>query len=440
MQSKTHSIFVIALILVAMLSKMARGHIIPTPAVSKDEAMTMLLRPPQPSPLRSSIEKAQKALANQPQNPGHCFEQLGRLFISEARVMHQERGYQLADVCARMMDVESPQALLLRGHALLAMHRFHDAEEIARSLLLKRQEMVDHALLGDALMEQGRIDDSLPVYQSMIDAKPCLPSYSRIAHVRWLKGDVDGALDMMEQAVACGSYRDPEPMAWCTTRLAFFLWQKGDAEAAVTLANRAMEIVPSYPQALLIVGRVKLSNGDARGATDALALAAKQSPLPEILWALLDAQHAAGDESEATMAMIQSNGEAGDPRSFSLYLATRGADIEHALDLAKTEMQTRRDVFSWDALAWAQFASGEPEAALISVRKAMAEGTRDARLFLHAGLIARRANDPKADDWLAQARSVRALLLPSEQQILDRRQTGAAAETPRSSQPQVVNK
>lgn len=442
MPSKARSILIIVMLVVQSQPRMARGHVTPLPPLSHEQAMEMLLATPKASPLQHSIEKAQAALREKPHDLNRL-EQLGRLFISEARVMHAEHGYQLAHVAARMMAMESPdqpQALLLQGHALLAMHRFHDAEELGRLLLTKRQEMVDHALLGDALMEQGRLDESLPSYQAMIDAKPCLPSYSRVAHLRWLKGDLDGAIEMMAQAVACGSYRDPEPMAWCTARLAFFQWQKGNADAAATLAERALEMVPGYPQAMLIKGRVKLAHNDANGAVAMLELAVKQSPLPEMLWALLDAQRAAGINGDATLALLKAKGEAGDPRSFSLYLATQRLDPDHALDLAKAEMQSRRDVFSWDALAWAQYAAGETEAALVSARRALAEGTCDARLFLHSGVIAKRANDTHADEWLARARAMRALLLPSEQLFLSSGADNAAGEPPRSDSPQVVIK
>jgi len=48
----------------------------------------------------------------------------------------------------------------------------------------------------------------------MIDIRPCLQTYARVAHVRWLKGDLDGAIELMEQAVKAGSTREPEPAAW----------------------------------------------------------------------------------------------------------------------------------------------------------------------------------------------------------------------------------
>jgi hypothetical protein len=67
------------------------------------------------------------------------------------------------------------------------------------------------------------------------------------------------------------------------------------------------------------------------------------------------------------------------PRTFSLYLATRGEDVARALRLAKTELETRADVFTLDALAWAWMANGNAEQAWIFAQRAVAEGTQDAR-------------------------------------------------------------
>ena len=43
----------------------------------------------------------------------------------------------------------------------------------------------------------------------MIDLKPFYQSYTRAAHLRWLKGDLDGAVRMMSSAVRAASPRDP---------------------------------------------------------------------------------------------------------------------------------------------------------------------------------------------------------------------------------------
>ncbi len=71
------------------------------------------------------------------------------------------------------------------------MHRFSEAEAIARRLVAVREFVLDYGLLGDVLMEQGRVAEAAGAYQKMIDLKPFYQSYTRAAHLRWLKGDLE---------------------------------------------------------------------------------------------------------------------------------------------------------------------------------------------------------------------------------------------------------
>jgi len=53
------------------------------------------------------------------------------------------------------------------------------------------------------------------------------------------------------------------------------------------------------------------------------------------------------------------------------------------------------------------------------MRQALSEGTEDARLFFHAGIIAVRSGQTaKARPWLKKAAALSHLLLPSERQRL----------------------
>ena len=61
-------------------------------------------------------------------------------------------------------------------------------------LVVQRTFPLDYGLLGDAVLEQGSLDEAAIAYQCMVDLRPDLQSYSRVAHLRWLKGDVDGAI------------------------------------------------------------------------------------------------------------------------------------------------------------------------------------------------------------------------------------------------------
>lgn len=393
---------------------------------------TVLAGITQPSPLADLFQQVLTTLRARPQHLP-ALEQLGRLYISQARLSHDEAHYQSSAHCADLILAQQPQhpgALLLKGHSQLAMHQFHDAEDTALLLLAQRQDMQAHALLGDALMEQGQLTAALPAYQAMLDAKPCMPSYSRIAHYRWLKGDLRGALDMAQLAATCGSYRDPEPLAWVTTRIALYQWQLGESASALASVERALQLLPQYAHALHLRGRIHLGQQHAAPAVADLRAAAQQLPLPEVQWALAEALELSSSSSAQPIhQQLQKTGAQADPRSYSLYLSTQRSQPELALTLAKEELRTRRDVFSWAALAWAQHHCGQHQAAHHSLLRALSEGTQEARLSLHAYLIAQQVGDAAlARTHLQLAQQMRSQLLPSEQRLLQQATAPDAAE------------
>ena len=69
----------------------------------------------------------------------------------------------------------------------------------------QREVALDYGLLGDALMEQGRLTEAAAAYQRMVDLKPFYQSYTRAAHARWMRGDLDGAIGR------CGGDRISQP-------------------------------------------------------------------------------------------------------------------------------------------------------------------------------------------------------------------------------------
>src|SRR5262249_20946119 len=83
------------------------------------------------------------------------------------------------------------------------------------------------------------------------------------------------------------------------------------------------------------------------------------------------------------------------------------------------ELKDRADVFTHDALAWALFKADRPEEAWDSMERALAEGTQDARLFLHAAVIAARLGREDVGRWLTRTRELERLLLPSERRHLE---------------------
>ena len=89
-------------------------------------------------------------------------------------------------------------------------------------------------------------------------------------------------------------------------------------------------------------------------------------------------------------AIAQLAGEAGSvyDRGLSLYLSDHGLEPERAVSLARDELAIRPDVYGYDTLAWALLNAGDAAGADAPMQSALAAGTKDARLWYHAGLIA----------------------------------------------------
>ena len=373
--------------------------------------------------LDEQIRKLQDAIRTLADPRAHL-ERLGWLYVAKARASHDPGFYKLAEHCALALQshaAKSPEALLLRGHVEQSLHRFKEAEAIARELVARREFAFDHGLLGDALADQGKLDEAIAEYQRMVDLRPDLQSYSRVAHARWLKGDLSGAIEAAELAARACSPADADSAAWAFTRLATYEFQAGALVKAETACQAALEFVKDYPPALLLRGKMLLSPGKAGDAVEVTRRAVAKSPLPEYQWTLADALRAAGLTNEAITieAELTRTGAANDPRALALFLATRGEQVGLALRLAERELKDRGDVFTHDALAWALFNSARHAEAWNSMKRALAEGTQDARLFLHAGAIAARLGHNDAGRWLKQARELERLLLPSERRRLD---------------------
>ena len=366
-----------------------------------------------------SLRVAQNAVRERADLPR--LERLATLFIGKARTSGDPGFYKQAEACADAMpfaaDGSGHAANLVRGHVRHALHDFVAAERIARELVAARGLFLDHGLLGDVLLDRGQLEEARSVYQRMLDLKPCLQRYARAAQVRWMVGDLAGCRELLGLAASAGSKRDPESMAWVLARRAVLELQANDVIAAKQCADQALGLVPGYPAALVARGRAAMAAGKHGDAAIDLAAAAAAYPLPEYLWAHADALTAAGraELAEGVRVELQRTGEREDPRTFVVWLATVGREPAMALRLAEAELALRHDAHTLDALAIARWRCGDVLGAAQAIERALADGVHDARLFLHAALIAHAAGDVAAAMRHADAaRAQAAALLPSE--------------------------
>ncbi len=403
----------------ASSDNLSRAAVAPTP-----NPLRIVLAPLNgKSPLDEKISHAQEQV-RAAKDPVPALERLGWLFVAKARASFDPGYYKLAEQCSLAIAAHHPaslEALLLRGHVLHSLHRFKEAEPIARELVARRGRPFDFGLLGDVLVDEGKLGEAATAYQQMIDLRPDLHSYSRAAQLRWLKGDLAGAIEVMRLAVSAASPLDAESAAWVHTRLAGYEFQSGDLAAADRNCGAALEFQNDYAPALLLRGRIRLEQNQSHEAIPLLRRAAELNPLPEYQWVLSDALRAAGQlvEAGSVEQRLKDHGAGADPRSFALYLATRGEDSATAIRLATEELNARGDVFTHDALAWSLTAEGRWLDAQAEMRRALSEGTQDARLFLHAGIIAAKLGNARdAEKLFQQAEAIRQTLLPSEKALL----------------------
>src|SRR6185436_10124507 len=151
----------------------ARNEDSPAPlaAVAPNPLKLALLAHEGNAPLDKEIRRFQDQV-RRGQNRAAALERLGWAFVAKARASFDTGFYKLAEACADVLDADSPncsEALLLRGHVFQNLHRFKDAEAIAHTLVAQRGLSYDYGMLGDTLMEQGRLKEAVIAYQTMVD-------------------------------------------------------------------------------------------------------------------------------------------------------------------------------------------------------------------------------------------------------------------------------
>ncbi|MCA9649869.1 MAG: tetratricopeptide repeat protein [Myxococcales bacterium] len=346
---------------------------------------------PDGSPTGRGISAAQAQLRQRP-NDLRAHLDLAILFMRHQRETADASLMRYAEdvlASARSLAPADAQVRLLSAMVLQDGHRFEQAARIAREVLASDpSDATAHLVLGDAQLELGDYEGAMDSVQAAIDLHPDLRSYNRAAHLRWLMGDFDSALAIMELAIDSGSPRDPESSAWCFVDLGSMFLHRGDEARALASAERALSLVPSYLPGLALRARALAHRGDTSEAIEILAAVVERKPSVEDLLRLVEWHEAAAEPTAAAQRLAQAERLAqDDPRPMALWLARRGIQTERALALAEAAAEPRSDIATNDALAMAHARAGHHEQAQQAMQRALSLGTADANLHLHAALV-----------------------------------------------------
>ena len=275
-------------------------------------------------------------------------------------------------------------------------HNFPRAAELASNLLERNPSDAGAlGMLGDSLMELGQYDAAGEAYQHMVELAPNLASYNRVAYHRFVTGDAGQALNWMATAVAAGS-PTPENLAWCLVEFGDMLAKTGRTADARIAYDQALKALPGYHRALAGLGRLLVADAKFEEAGTHFQKAQAVIPLPEYAEALEDIYTKLGKTAQAQQqrALIdvidklgRANGEKGN-RALALVYADQNRNLERALELIRGELETRKDVYTYDALSWVLFRSGHQKDAEDASRKALAQHTPEPMFCYHAEIIA----------------------------------------------------
>ncbi len=291
---------------------------------------------------------------------------------------------------------------------LVALHHFLDARAYATTVLADQpKDAAALATLGDAALELGDVDAARTAYAALVGVADGAAARVRESHLAFIEGRTADAVAFSRSALDAARAEGAvaSGLAWYDYQLGDTLIATGDRAGAATAYADALAADPTSHLAHWGLARIAAADGRIDDAITQLDAAIAVVPLPEFvarradLYAMRGAPGDKGREvadRKTVLAIAQLSGEASGvyDRTLSLYLSNTAIDPARALSLAQAEITIRKDVYGYDALAWALLANGRPADADAAMQTALGFGTRDAKLLYHAGMIAAAVGDP----------------------------------------------
>ena len=364
-----------------------------------------------------AVQAGQRRVGRYPSSAGAHYR-LADAYVLKARESGDPAFLDLAErSLRRVLELAPEHAGAIRHLAYVhsARHEFAEAErEARRAIALVPADGDAWGILGDALLELGRYDEAGAAYRAMAERGAGLPALARLSGLKSLMGDPDGAIIDLERAVEAGlaSGQPRESVAWARCQLGADRFGLGNLGGAESDFSAALTLLPGYHRALAGLAQVRAAQGRDSEAVDLYRRALVVIPLPEYAAALGDLYTRMGRSADAhrQYELVQYVARLGAPRpalynrELVYFYADHGVELDRALELARRELAARPAIGAHDALAWTLLQLGQAEEARAAMDRALALGTRDARLYFHAGMIYRRLGDAaRAREYLGRA-------------------------------------
>ena len=341
------------------------------------------------------------ALAQDPKS-AISLGQLAALYLQRARETGEDQNYVTAEEYARRslalrVNRNGPTFVTLAA-ALVAQHKFSEAEQVAKDLAAFDPSIPQYrAQLGEIEMELGHYDAARHAFDSLYSVRTHLSIAPRLARWAELNGETAYARKLLSDALAdAKTQRDlpKEQVAWFHLRLGDIEMRNGRMRGARELFEQGLAIEPNDYRLLDAMSHLEAVEGNPKKAIEygERGIAIKLDPAT--LGTIGDAYAATGDQAQAeeyykTMEVAVAGQPGAYHRAWSLFLLDHNRRIPEVLANVEKEIETRKDVYGYDLLAWALHKGHRDAEASAAMMQARRLGTIDAMLFYHEGLIDR---------------------------------------------------
>jgi tetratricopeptide (TPR) repeat protein len=359
----------------------------------------------------------QQMLKRNPRN-AKAYYGLGDALIRKARETGDPAYFNRAEESLKKSLEIAPKnagAMRYLAYVFYSRHEFEAAADHARKAIEMNPTDGDaYGVLGDALLEVGEYGRAEEVYKKMMELEESLYSYSRLAGLKSMRGDSAGAIVDLERAIATGkaAKQPAESIAWAEWQLGSDHFVLGKVEKAETYYRQSLETYPNYYRALAGMAQVRAAQKNYGEAILLYQKAIGILPMPDFAAALGDIYIKIGKPELAKqqyelvqyIGRLNSLNQALYNRELAYFYADHDMKLAKSLELAKRELDYRKDIYAYDLLAWSLYRNDKVEEARDAIEKALKLGTQDAKLFFHAGMIHHRLGEKeKANEYLAKA-------------------------------------
>ncbi len=366
------------------------------------------------------INTLQAQTKKSPNDPS-CYDQLGAAYYQKARETGDVAYYDLAEKTLNRSlelpanDFKAAGPLVHIALVYMGEHRFTEALSTAHKAMgMGAGNLAAFAIEGDAYTDMGEYEAAANAYQALqnigsVVASPLPVAYmtdSRIAYLRFLDGDTGESIRLLRQSVMAAMQLNvpSENLAWLYYELGERYFQAGDLENADRAYNAALASDANHYRSLAGLARVRAAQGRLEESIRLYKLSVNIVPFPQYIADLGDIYLKTGSRVDAQQQydLVEYIGYLGklnqvlNNRELALFYADREIKLPQALQLARKELDVRRDIYTWDTLAWVLYKNHQfPEAAQ-AMEKALCLHTNDSILLFHAGMIEHAVGDDGA--------------------------------------------